>query len=154
DSLSCIHASRGKHKPASEHLRSELAIVCGIAAATLPPNPNVHWQDWTGDYAKVRTLIEQTYPEIFHDFEARMWQPGGFYKGNSARERVWKTESGKAEFTTPTRMAATGVKDAPGRYRLMTLRSNDQFNTTIYGYDDRFRGISGTRHVVLINPKE
>jgi anaerobic selenocysteine-containing dehydrogenase len=154
DSLSCIHASRGKHKPASEHLRSELAIVCGIAAATLPPNPNVHWEEWAGDYAKVRRLIEQTYPEMFHDFEERMFQPGGFYKGNSARERVWKTESGKAEFTTPTHMAATGVKDAPGRYRLMTLRSNDQFNTTIYGYDDRFRGISGTRHVVLINPKE
>ncbi|WP_420137691.1 FdhF/YdeP family oxidoreductase [Sphingomonas sp.] len=154
DSLSCIHASRGKHKPASEHLMSELAIVCGIAEATLPPNLNVHWRDWTGDYAKVRTLIEQTYPEMFHDFEERMWQPGGFYKGNAARERVWKTESGKAEFTTPTRLSATGVKDAPGRYRLMTLRSNDQFNTTIYGYDDRFRGISGTRHVVLINPKD
>ena len=154
DSLSCIHGSRGRHKPASEHLRSELAIVCGIAKATLPSKPNLHWDEWIGDYAKVRLLIEQTYPEIFHDFEARMFTPGGFYKGNSARERVWKTESGKAEFTTPTHMSAAGVKDASGRYRLITLRSNDQFNTTIYGYDDRFRGIHGTRHVLLINPSE
>ena len=154
DSLSCIHASRGKHAPASPHLRSELAIVCGIAKATLPPNPNVHWDEWAGAYAKVRLLIEQTYPEIFHDFEARMFTPGGFYKGNSARERIWKTESGKALFTTPERLSAMGVKDAKGRYRLITMRSNDQFNTTIYGYHDRFRGINGTRHVLLINPKE
>jgi len=154
DSLSCIHGSRGKHAPASPHLRSELAIVCGIARETLPPNPNVHWDEWTGDYSKVRLLIEQTYPEIFHDFEARMFQPGGFYKGNSARERVWKTGSGKAEFTTPTRLSAMGVGEAKGRYRLITMRSNDQFNTTIYGYNDRFRGIHGTRHVLLINPKE
>jgi molybdopterin-dependent oxidoreductase alpha subunit len=154
DSLSCIHGSRGRQTPASPHLRSELAIVCGIAKATLPPNPKLHWDEWTADYAKVRLLIEQTYPEMFHDFEARMFQPGGFYKGNSARERIWKTQSGKARFTTPERLSAMGVKDASGRYRLITLRSNDQFNTTIYGYNDRFRGIHGTRHVLLINPRE
>ena len=83
-----------------------------------------------------------------------MFTPGGFYRGNSARERVWKTESGKAEFTVPRSLSGTSIPDAPGRLRLVTLRSNDQFNTTIYGYDDRFRGISGTRDVVLINPKE
>ncbi len=154
DSLSCIHASHGRHKPASEDLLSELAIVAGIAAATLPPNPNVKWEEWTGDYATVRTLIEQTYPETFQDYEARMWTPGGFYKGNSARERVWKTEKKKAIFTVPTRLSALGVGDAEGRFRLMTLRSNDQFNTTIYGYDDRFRGIHGTRDVLLINPRD
>ena len=154
DSLSCIHASRGKHKPASKDLLSELAIIAGIAKATLQPNPNVDWDAWTGDYAMVRTLIERTYPEMFHDFEARMFTPGGFYKGNSARERVWKTESGKAGFTTPTTLSALGVGEAPGRFRLMTLRSNDQFNTTIYGYDDRFRGIHGTRDVLMINPAE
>ncbi|UAK23243.1 FdhF/YdeP family oxidoreductase [Sphingomonas nostoxanthinifaciens] len=155
DSLSCIHGSIGKHKPASEHLRSELAIVCGIAAATLPgTNLNLHWAEWTKDYARVRALIERTYPEMFHDFEARMFTSGGFYKGNSARQRIWKTESGKAMFTTPTRLAATGFAEKEGRLRLMTLRSNDQFNTTIYGYDDRFRGIHGTRDVLLINPDE
>ena len=82
DSLSCIHGSRGKHEPASPHLRSELAIVRGIAKATLPPNPKVDWDGWTGDYAKVRLLIEQTYPEKFHDFKQRMFKPGGFYRGN------------------------------------------------------------------------
>ena len=154
DTFSCIHGSRGRHKPASKHLLSELAIVAGIAKATLPPNPDVKWDEWTGDYALVRSLIERTYPEQFHDFEARMFTPGGFYRGNSARERVWKTESGKAIFTAPTTLSAAGVKDAPGRFRLMTLRSNDQFNTTIYGYDDRFRGVHGTRDVLLINPAE
>ena len=154
DSLSCIHGSIGKHKPASKDLLSEVAIVAGIAKATLPDNPHVHWDEWTGDYANVRLLIEQTYPEMFHDFEARMYTPGGFYKGNSARERIWKTQSGKAGFTVPQMMSAAGMDDAPGRYRLITMRSNDQFNTTIYGYSDRLRGIEGTRDVLLINPQE
>src|SRR5438477_12962655 len=83
-----------------------------------------------------------------------MFTPGGFYRGNAARERIWKTKSGKAEFTAPQTLSSTGFKDAPGRYRLVTLRSNDQFNTTIYGFSDRLRGIEGTRQVLLINPKE
>ena len=154
DTFSHIHASLGKHPPASDTLLSEMAIVAGIAKATLPPNPNIDWDAWTGDYAQVRTQIEKTYPEQFAGYEHRMHQPGGFYRGNSARERVWKTESGKAEFTPPETLSAFGVKEAAGRMRLITLRSNDQFNTTIYGYDDRFRGINGTRHVLLINPDE
>ncbi|CCF21496.1 Protein ydeP [Pseudorhizobium banfieldiae] len=154
DSLSCIHGSVGKHKPASEHLLSELAIVAGMAKATLPPNPKVKWDEWTGDYGKVRDLIEETYPDKFHDFNKRLFTPGGFYRGNSARERIWKTKSGKAEFTVPEALSAAGFEDREGRYRLMTLRSNDQFNTTIYGYSDRLRGIEGTRDVLLINPKE
>ncbi|MGH6676953.1 MAG: molybdopterin-dependent oxidoreductase, partial [Xanthobacteraceae bacterium] len=143
DSLSCIHGSRSTYKPASEHLMSELAIVAGLAKATLPPNPKVKWDEWVGDYAKVRDLIEETYPEEFRDFSKRMFTPGGFYRGNSARERIWKTESGRADFTLPSMMSATGVGDAPGRYRLITMRSNDQFNTTIYGNSDRLRGIEG-----------
>ena len=83
-----------------------------------------------------------------------MFTPGGFYRGNSARERIWKTESGKAEFTVPDTLTSTGFSDAPGRYRLLTMRSNDQFNTTIYGYSDRLRGIEGTRDVLLMNPDE
>ena len=154
DSLSCIHGSLGKNTPASEHLKSEVAIVAGMAKATLPPNPKVRWDEWTGDYAKIRDLIEETYPEQFHDFNARVFTPGGFYRGNSARERVWKTESGKAEFTVPKTMTSVGFKPADGRYRLVTLRSNDQFNTTIYGYSDRLRGIEGTRDVVLMNPED
>nr|CAD6618682.1 formate dehydrogenase [Rhizobium sp. Khangiran2] len=154
DSLSCIHGSVGKHKPASEHLLSELAIVAGMAKATLPPNRKVKWDEWQRDYGKVRDLIEETYPDKFHDFNKRLFTPGGFYRGNSARERIWKTESGKAEFTVPEALSAAGFEDREGRYRLMTLRSNDQFNTTIYGYSDRLRGIEGTRNVLLINPKE
>ncbi|MBV9990035.1 MAG: FdhF/YdeP family oxidoreductase [Alphaproteobacteria bacterium] len=154
DSLSCIHGSIGKNKPASEHLLSEPAIVAGLAKATLAPNPKVPWDEWIGDYAKIRKLIEETYPDMFHDFEERMFTPGGFYKGNTARERIWKTKTGKAMFTVPKTLSATGVGDAPGRYRLITLRSNDQFNTTIYGYSDRMRGVEGTRDVVLINPDE
>jgi anaerobic selenocysteine-containing dehydrogenase len=88
---------------------------------------------------------------MFKDFNARMWTPGGFWKGNPAAHREWKTASGKAEFNCPAGLNATGFAEATGRYRLMTLRSNDQFNTTIYGYHDRFRGINGTRDVVLMN---
>jgi molybdopterin-dependent oxidoreductase alpha subunit len=152
DSLSCIHGSVGRHKPASAHLLSEPAIVAGLAKATLAPSPKVKWDEWVADYGRIRELIEATYPKKFRDFNSRLFEPGGFYKGNSARERIWKTKSGKAEFTAPDTMAATGIADAPGRFRLITLRSNDQFNTTIYGYSDRMRGIEGTRDVLLMNP--
>ncbi len=154
DTFSCIYGSIGRRNPASEDLMSEAAIVAGIAKATLPPNPKARWDEWVADYALIRDLIAETYPGQFHDFNARMWTPGGFYRGNSARERAWKTVSGKAQFTTPEYLSATGFEDAPGRYRLITMRSNDQFNTKIYGYSDRLRGIEGTRDVLLINPDE
>ncbi|UXC93437.1 MULTISPECIES: FdhF/YdeP family oxidoreductase [Sphingobium] len=154
DSLSCIHGSLGKNKPASDHLKSEVAIVAGMAKATLPPNPKLEWDAWTADYARIRDRIEESYPDQFHDFNDRVFTPGGFYRGNSARERIWKTESGKAQFTVPKTMSSVGFEPAVGRYRLVTLRSNDQFNTTIYGYSDRLRGIEGTRDVVLMNPED
>jgi anaerobic selenocysteine-containing dehydrogenase len=154
DTFSCIHGSISLRTPASEQLLSELAIVACIAKATLPSSPKLRWDDWVGDYGLVRDLIEATYPEMFSDFNARMFTPGGFYKGNAARERIWKTDSGKAAFTTPTDLSSTGFDDAPGRYRLLTMRSNDQFNTTIYGLSDRLRGIEGTRDVLLINPDD
>jgi molybdopterin-dependent oxidoreductase alpha subunit len=154
DTFSCIHGSIARRKPASEQLRSELAIVAGLAKASMPPNPKVKWDDWVDDYGLVRDLIAETYPDEFHDFNERMFTPGGFYRGNAARERIWKTKSGKAEFTTPTTLTSTGFEDAPGRYRLLTMRSNDQFNTTIYGLSDRLRGIEGTRDVLLMNPED
>lgn len=154
DSLSCIHGSIGEAKPASPHLQPELAIVAGIAKATLDPNPNVPWDAWANDYALVRDAIEKTYPDKFKDFNQRLFTPGGFFKGNSARDRNWETRSGKAEFTVPSHLNATGFADAEGVYRLMTLRSNDQFNTTVYGYSDRLRGIEGKRDVLLISPRE
>ena len=151
DSLSHVHGSTGKREPASMHLRSELAIVAGLAKATLAAHPKWEWDRWTGDYAVVRDLIAATYAEEFHDMNARMFEAGGFYRGNKARERIWKTDSGKAEFTLPDVMTATGVGDAPGRYHLVTLRSNDQFNTTIYGHSDRLRGLEGSRMIVLMS---
>jgi len=114
----------------------------------------VTWDEWVGDYAKVRDLIEASYPEKFERFNQRLFTPGGFCKGNPARERTWKTESGRVEITVPDGLNACGFADAPGRYRLITLRSNDQFNTTIYGYSDRMRGIEGTRDMLLINRDE
>ncbi|OFC61230.1 formate dehydrogenase [Acidithiobacillus caldus] len=150
DSFSHIHVSNGRHSPASPHLRSELAIVAGMAKATLAPNPRCDWDAWVADYGKVRDLIAATYPE-FHDFNARLQTPGGFYRGNPARERRWQTASGKAEFTLPSVLSSLGIGDAPGRYHLITMRSNDQFNTTIYGYSDRLRGLEGSRMLLLMN---
>ena len=154
DSFSMINGSIGHRKPVSAQAKSELAIVTGIAKATIAPNPKLKWDEWTADYGLVRDLIEQTYPEDFHDYNKRMYQAGGFYRGNGAHQRIWKTESGKAVFTTTGELNALGFRDAPGRFRLITMRSNDQFNTTIYGYSDRFRGIEGTRDVLLMNPDD
>jgi molybdopterin-dependent oxidoreductase alpha subunit len=154
DSLSMIHGSLGKRGPASPHLKSEVAIVAGIAKATLPPNPKVTWDEWTGNYGLIRNLIEATYPDKFSDFNGRLFTPGGFHRGNSARERKWETESGKAQFTAPGTLSALGAPPEGEEVTLITLRSNDQFNTTIYGYSDRLRGLSGPRDIVLINPEE
>ncbi len=154
DSFSHIYGSIGRRTPASPHLKSEMAIVAALAKATLPPHPLWLWDEWTADYRTVRDLIARTYPDQLFDMDARMDQPGGFYRGNSAHDRRWLTESGKAEFTTPTVLNACGVGAAPGRYHLVTLRSNDQFNTTIYGHDDRLRGLKGSRMIVLMSPSE
>lgn len=154
DSFSHIYGSIGRRTPASEHLKSELAIVTGIAKATLPPRADWAWDEWTADYSKVRDLIARTYPDQFYDMSARMDQPGGFYRGNPAHDRIWKTESGKAEFTVPTVLTNSGLTKAAGRFTLVTLRSNDQFNTTVYGYSDRLRGLSGNRMIVLMSPAD
>ena len=151
DSTSCVHSSTGDHEPASEHLLSEPRIVAELAKATLAPNPRIDWDAWVADYAKVRDAIEETYPDQFKDFNTRMWNQTGFHRPNAARERKWNTDTGKANFAVPHALSATGFQDAPDVLRLITLRSNDQFNTTVYGYDDRFRGIRGTRQVVLMN---
>ncbi len=153
DSTACVHGSLGLQPPASPDLRSEPAIVAGIAKATLMPNPKLDWDAWVGDYSLVRNAIAETYPEDFHDFNARMWEPGGFHRPLPARHREWKTKTGKANFITPHGLEEDlGIADQDNAVlRLITLRSNDQFNTTIYGYHDRFRGIHGTRMVVLMH---
>lgn len=151
DSLSHIHGSLGKRTPASKHLKSELAIIAGIAKATLEPNPKVRWDEWTADYSMVRDLIEKTYPDDFRDFNDRLFTPGGFYRGNPARERHWKTDTGKAKFSARDAISALGKIPGKDEYTLITLRSNDQFNTTIYGFSDRLRGLEGSRNIVLMN---
>ena len=154
DSFSMINASIGERPPVSDTVKSELAIVTGIAKAAVAPQQGLKWDEWTGDYGLVRELIEKTYPEDFRDYNARMYEAGGFYRGNGAHERIWKTPEGKAVFTTPGQLNSLGFQDAPGRYRLITMRSNDQFNTTIYGYSDRLRGLEGSRDILLMCPED
>jgi molybdopterin-dependent oxidoreductase alpha subunit len=154
DSFSMINASIGERPPVSDAVKSELAIVTGIAKAAVPPQAGLKWDAWTADYGLVRDLIEKTYPADFRDYNGRMYEAGGFYRGNAAHERIWKTPEGKAVFTTAGQLNSLGFKDAPGRYRLITMRSNDQFNTTIYGYSDRLRGLEGSRDILLMCPED
>jgi molybdopterin-dependent oxidoreductase alpha subunit len=156
DSTGCMHGSRGQVQPASPHLLSEPKIIAEIAKATVPDKTTVPWDDWVADYSKVRDAIAATYPDIFHDFNNRMWEPGGFHRPLAARERKWNTKTGKANFVVPKSLASD--IDTPPEDRdivqLITLRSNGQFNTTIYSYDDRFRGIYGSRQVVLMHAND
>ncbi|QTL03257.1 FdhF/YdeP family oxidoreductase [Aquabacter sp. L1I39] len=152
DSTTCIHASRGKFEPAAPTLLSEPRIVAEIAKATLPPNPRVPWDDWVADYGRVREAIEASFPKDFHDFNARLDTPGGFPRPVPARERIWETPNGKANFHIPAGLCASFDDGADADIlRLVTLRSNDQFNTTIYGYVDRPRGLSGSRMIIMMN---
>jgi anaerobic selenocysteine-containing dehydrogenase len=153
DSTGCMHGSRGVTEPAAPHLRSEPAILGGIAKALLPPNPRIDWDRWVGDYSLIRDEIAGIFPEIFHEFNARMWTPGGFRRPVPAARREWKTLNGKANFKTPRSFDEDPDvhSDDPSVLRLMTIRSDDQFNTTIYTLDDRFRGVFGTRKVLLMN---
>jgi molybdopterin-dependent oxidoreductase alpha subunit len=153
DSTGCMHGSRGVTEPASVHLLSEPAILGGIAKALLPANPSIDWDHWVGDYGLIRDEIAAIFPEIFHDFNARMWIPGGFRRPLPAAKREWKTPNGKANFKTPRGFDEDPDvhTDDPQVLRLMTIRSDDQFNTTVYTLDDRFRGVFGTRRVLLMN---
>lgn len=153
DSTGCMHGSRGMAEPASAQLLSEPAIVAGIAKALFGTTTKVPWDEWVGDYAKVRAAMARTYPEIFHDFEARMWTPGGFHRPLPACHREWKTPTGKANFIFLPSLDEDDdmATHAPDVIRLTTLRSFDQFNTTVYGNHDRFRGIHGTRLVLMMN---
>lgn len=152
-SLAHFHGSKGHVKPASPKLRSEPAIVAGLAKATLPASDRVPWDAWVGNYALVRDAIETTWPATFPRFNERLFQPGGVMRPLAARERKWNTRSGKANFVVPRALFAGAAEGhlADGVFQLTTMRSNDQFNTTVYGYNDRFRGVRGTRLVVFMN---
>lgn len=155
-SLAQFHGSIGKLKPAGSNIRSEPAIVAGLARAVLPPNPNTPWEAWVGDYRKIRAEIETVWPATFGGLEQDMLKPGGLSRPVAARERKWNTRSGKANFITPQHLFAGDPKslDDAEILQLITLRSNDQFNTTVYGYRDRFRGVTGTRMVVFMNAED
>lgn len=152
DSMSMVHGSGGINAPASSHLRSEVAIIAGMAQATLGPQP-VNWLELADDYDLIRNHIARVLPD-FYDFNARVRVPRGFHLRNSARELEWNTTKGKATFWTgalPEAVEHQQARGTPGRYVLQTFRSHDQYNTTIYGMDDRYRGVYGERQVVFMN---
>ena len=152
DSMSMVHASAGKLAPASEFLRSEPAIVAGIATATLPDS-RVPWLELVADYDRIRDLIEKTVPG-FEDFNTRVRVPGGFRMPLPPTERKWETPSGKAEFYVFKGLHEDKQVHADDVLRLVTIRSHDQYNTTIYAMDDRYRGVFGRRDVLFMNPAD
>ncbi|MGU3412924.1 FdhF/YdeP family oxidoreductase [Enterobacteriaceae bacterium C34A] len=149
DSMSMVHASSGKLKPASTQLLSEPAIVAGMAKATLP-DTKIAWADLVADYDRIRDLIEQTIPG-FTDYNERIRTPGGFRMPLPPTGRVWPTATGKAMFSVFDGLDenAKGVGD--NILRMITLRSHDQYNTTLYALDDRYRGVFGRRDVLFMN---
>lgn len=153
DSMSMVHASRGFVKPPSDNVRSEPWIVAQIAKATLRGKGNIDWDAFVADYDRIREKIEAVFPD-FHDFNERVRKPGGFALPNPAAERVWKTDTGKANFMVTPRLHEDEPTDDSLVLRLTTLRSHDQFNTTVYALDDRYRGVFGRRDVVFLNENE
>jgi anaerobic selenocysteine-containing dehydrogenase len=144
--MSMVHASQGRLAPASPHLRSEVAIVTGLADALF--GDDLGWRAMGEDYSLIRRHIEHVVPG-FHAFESRVAQPGGFVLPNGPRDScTFTTDTGKAHFTVNPPQS---VDVPPGHLLLQTVRSHDQFNTTVYGLDDRYRGIKGGRRVVFVS---
>ncbi len=149
NSMGVVHSSRGSLKPVSDKLLSEPAIVCRLAQATLSDS-SILWEAYLGNYDKIRADIEKTITG-FDNYNERVRIPGGFYLPNCARDNEYKTSAGKAIFTVSE---FTAVEVGQDEYLMMTIRSHDQFNTTIYGLDDRYRGIYNERRVVLMNKED
>ncbi|MBO1254367.1 FdhF/YdeP family oxidoreductase [Alteromonas sp. 5E99-2] len=160
DTFSMVHGSKGSTPPEGLDCLSETAIVGNLAQATLG-NKLVDWLSLVDDYSRIRDLIEKTV-KGFNGFNSKIAQPGGFYLGNSAREFNWQTQSGKAQFSAsslPESVFDDALEAAIQAHKstvftLQTLRSHDQYNTTIYGLDDRYRGIKQARDVVFINESD
>lgn len=154
--MSMVHLSGGINAPADPGLLSEPTIVARLAEATLGARSKVRWSWLVEDYDRIRDLIARVFDD-FHDFNARVRVPGGFRLSNGARERRWNTADGRAGFkahpvptNTPAHRARAARAGEPV-FVLSTVRSHDQYNTTIYGLDDRYRGISGERRVLFAN---
>lgn len=151
DSMSMVHASGGLVHPPSKQLKSEVAIVCGIAKATLLDDGIIDWSGFEENYDLIRDRIEDVFPSLFGDFNRRIRQPGGFHLTTPPRDRVWNTPTGRANFLVFEGVAEDPAVDDASVLRLATLRSHNQYNTTIYGLDDRYRGVFGGRMVVFMN---
>lgn len=152
DSMSMVHASSGKLRPASRHLRSEPAIVAGMAQAALA-DTRVDWMALVADYDRIRDLIEQTIPG-FERYNERIRRPGGFRMPLPPTRRVWPTPTGKAMFSVFNGIHENLQVTGDDVLRMITLRSHDQYNTTIYAMDDRYRGIFGRRDVLFMNEQD
>lgn len=151
DSMSMVHLSRGGLTPPSEHLRSEVAIVCQLARALLGPGHPVPWEQFNADYDRIRDAIADVVPGC-ENYNTKVRQPDGFQLPHPPRDsREFRTTTGKANFSV---YPLEWVEVPQGRLVLQTLRSHDQYNTTIYGLDDRYRGVKGGRRVVFVNPAD
>ncbi|ARO34127.1 oxidoreductase alpha (molybdopterin) subunit protein (plasmid) [Rhizobium sp. NXC14] len=155
DSMSMVHGSAGINRPASPHLLSEVAIIAGIAQATVGSSV-VDWAELADDYDRIRDHIAATIPG-FENYNARLRKPRGFHLRNSAAHREWQTPAGRASFSCPALPEETvhqRARRGEGRFALQTFRSHDQYNTTVYGLDDRYRGVYGERQVIFIHPAD
>lgn len=150
NSMGIVHSSKGVLKPASKHLKSEVNIICDMAAETLGDRSAIKWSAFTANYDLIRDKIEAVIPG-FESYNQRVRNPSGFYLPNGAREGTFKTKTGKAVFTINPVPAHKLKKN---ELVMMTIRSHDQYNTTIYGLDDRYRGIYNERRIVLMNAKD
>ena len=145
--MGVVQSSEGVLAPCSKHLLSEPAIIGNLAQETLGAKSKVDWERMISDYDLIRSAIEKVIPG-FEQYNQRVREPGGFYLPNGARKGKFNTPSGKAHFTINM---PSDIKIKADEYFMMTLRSHDQYNTTIYGLDDRYRGIYNERRVVMMN---
>ncbi|MBY5737404.1 FdhF/YdeP family oxidoreductase [Rhizobium leguminosarum] len=155
DSMSMVHGSAGINRPASPHLLSEVAIIAGIAQATVG-SAVVDWAELADDHDRIRDHIEATIPG-FENYNKRLRKPRGFHLRNTAAHREWDTPAGKASFSSealPDETVHQRARKGEGRFALQTFRSHDQYNTTVYGLDDRYRGVYGERQVIFIHPAD
>src|SRR5262249_3741542 len=150
NSMGVVQMSKGNLKPVSEKLISEPVLVCRLAQAVFGAKARPHWSRYLQHYDFIRDDIEKVIPG-FEQYNRRVRKPGGFYLPNASREQQFKTETGRAAFNVAE---AKSVALADGEFLLMTIRSHDQFNTTIYGMNDRYRGVKNERRVVFMNPKD
>jgi len=151
DSQGAVHLSHGRLMPPATTLKSEVAIVCGLALATVPDVGDIPWAEFAREYSLVRDRIARVV-DGYEDLNARVSAEGGFLLAHAARDRrEFRTADGKARFSDHE---LRWLRVPAGRLLLQTMRSHDQFNTTIYGHDDRYRGVRGTREVVLVHPDD